>query len=294
MNLQDGPAVGLVLLLNKLTPDLSAETVRSKRALDTYSQFEYGRATSLDRLFGPYLVVANKDILDVGCGLGGSERYYWERGARSVTAIDLEPLRLNAGHAYVRSAAAEGASRGILFVAADGRRMSFPDAAFDLIVSTNTVEHIFGVEQALRECARVLKPGGHLLIGFPPYDAPWGAHLSNWIRFPWCQVLFSEKTLVTAAKRIEARRQVNRWMPEAIRLNLDGHDELPHLNRMTVSGFEAIAARIPLKVVHAVCHSIGWRSGGWLAGLGRILVRSRRLREYVTSQAVYVFEKAAL
>jgi SAM-dependent methyltransferase len=294
MKPRERAAVRLVLLLNKLTPDLSAETTRSKRTLDTYSQFEYGRAASAVRPFGHYFDVTGRDILDVGCGLGGSERYYVEQGARSVTAIDLEGPRLGAGQAYVCDAMTNSARRRMLFAAVDARQMSFPEATFDLIVSTNTFEHIFGVEQTLRECCRVLKPGGALLISFPPYNAPWGAHLSNWIRFPWCQVMFSEKTLVAAAERIEVDLQVNAWMPEAIRLDLDGHDEIPHLNRMSVREFETIAARVPLRIVRTSYQAIGWRSGGLLGRVGRMLARSRRLREYVTSQAVYVLEKADL
>ena len=292
MSLRDDMAVRLVLLLNRLFPDLSAKTNRNKRSLEAYSQFEYGRAASAVRPFGRYFAVTGKNVLDVGCGLGGSERYYLEQGAQSVTAIDLSTPRLDAGRMYVGNTLADGAQKRMLFAAADARRFTFPEAAFDLIVSTNTFEHILGVKEALRECARVLKPGGHLLISFPPYNAPWGAHLSNWIRFPWCQVMFSEKTLVAAARRIEARLQVNAWMPEAIRLDLDGRDEIPHLNRMSVREFEAMVARVPLKLVHARYQAIGWRSGGLMGQVGRALVRSAWLREYVTSQAVYVLEKA--
>lgn len=287
MTISDSLAVRLVLLLNRLTPDLNAGMLGSKRTLHAYSDFEYRRAPSTARLFGPHFDVRGKDVLDVGCGLGGSERFYLEQGARRVAAVDLSRPRLAAGQTYVGETLSKDAPRAV-FVAADARQIAFPDAAFDLIVSTNTFEHIFGVEETLRECARILRPGGHLLIAFPPYNAPWGAHLNNWIRFPWCQVLFSEKTLVAAARRIETQLQVNAWMPESIRLDLDGHDEIPHLNRMGIQEFEAMAARVPLRIVCVDYKAIGWRSG---VRLGQALTRSRRLREYTTSQAVYVMEK---
>jgi SAM-dependent methyltransferase len=290
MNGRDPLAVRLVLLINRFTPELNGETIRSKHDVSAYSRFEYGRAASTMRLFGAYFDVAGKDVLDLGCGLGGGERYYAEQGARSVTAVDLSTPRLEAGHAYVREILRQDDTY-LLFAASDARRMAFSDNAFDLIVSTNTFEHIFGVEEALRECARILRPGGRLLIALPPYYSPWGAHLSNWIRFPWCHVMFSQKILVAAAKRLEAKMQLNLWMPEAVRLDLDGHDEIPHLNRITVREFETIAARVPLAMLCAECKSIGWRSGGMLQRVGRALRRSHRLREYVTSQAVYVMEK---
>ena len=285
--------VQLILLLNRLTPDLNAGMIRSKRSLRAYSDFEYGRAPSTVRLFGPYFDVAGKDVLDVGCGLGGSERFYLEQGARSVTAVDLSLPRLAAGRTYIGETLAQDLPR-VLFAEADARQIAFPDAVFDIIVSTNTFEHIFGVDETLCECARILKLGGQLLIAFPPYHSPWGAHLGNWIRFPWCQVLFSERALVAAAKHVEAELRVNSWMPEAIRLDLDGHDQIPHLNRMTVHEFEKTAASGPLKIVYTGYNAMGWRSGGRLGKVGQVLAQNERLREYVTSEAVYVLEKPRL
>jgi SAM-dependent methyltransferase len=293
MKASDRLAVRWVLLLNRLTPELNAGTIRSKRSLRAYSDFEYNRAPSTVRLFGPYFDVAGKDVLDVGCGLGGSERFYLEQGARSVVAVDLSLPRLAAGKTYIGQMLAQDSPR-LLFVEVDARRTAFPKAAFDVIVSTNTFEHIFGVDETLRECARILKPGGRLLIAFPPYHSPWGAHLGNWIRFPWCQVLFSERTLVAATKHVEAELRVNAWMPEAIRLDLDGHDQIPHLNRMTVHEFEKTAASGPLKIVYTGYNAMGWRSGGRLGKVGQALAQNEWLREYVTSQAVYVMEKPLL
>lgn len=45
--------------------------------------------------------------------------------------------------------------------------LSFPDASFDLIVSNDVMEHIPDPARALRECCRVLKPGGTVLATFP-------------------------------------------------------------------------------------------------------------------------------
>jgi hypothetical protein len=49
----------------------------------------------------------------------------------------------------------------------DVMNLSFPDASFDLIVSNDVLEHIPDPEGALRECFRVLKPGGTVLATFP-------------------------------------------------------------------------------------------------------------------------------
>jgi hypothetical protein len=49
----------------------------------------------------------------------------------------------------------------------DVMKLSYPDASFDLIVSNDVLEHIPDPQMALRECFRVLRPGGSLLATFP-------------------------------------------------------------------------------------------------------------------------------
>lgn len=49
----------------------------------------------------------------------------------------------------------------------DVMNLSYPDETFDLIVSNDVMEHIPDPERALRECFRVLRPGGTLLATFP-------------------------------------------------------------------------------------------------------------------------------
>jgi SAM-dependent methyltransferase len=53
------------------------------------------------------------------------------------------------------------------FAVADLRRMPFAGDTFDLLYSMGTVEHIPEFRLAVRECWRVLKPGGRAIIGVP-------------------------------------------------------------------------------------------------------------------------------
>src|SRR5947209_5016698 len=48
-----------------------------------------------------------------------------------------------------------------------GRRLDFPDASFDLITSLEGIEHVENHFQMAREFARVLKPGGYLILSTP-------------------------------------------------------------------------------------------------------------------------------
>lgn len=281
-------SVWLILQINRLAPNFTRDYLRTKRDLRSYSDFEYSRAPSTAATFAPWLDVRGKSMLDIGCGLGGFERYYLERGACEVVAIDLSRPRILGAQEYVRATLTRPS---LLFSEVDARRMAFADNSFDLIVSSNTVEHIFGVEAALREMARVISPGGLICLSFPPYNSPWGAHLGNWIKFPWCQVFFSERSLVGAANRLEEKQQLNAWMPEAIQLDLRGLQEIPHLNRISLREFNRLLQQVPLQPVKVEYKPIGWRTHRWLGRLTAWLTRSARLREYVTSQAVYILEK---
>ncbi len=282
-------SVWLILQLNRLVPNFTRDYVHAKRDLRSYSNFEYSRAPSTVESFAPWLDVRSKRVLDIGCGLGGFERYYLERGAREVVAIDLSRPRMIGAQDFVRNSMERPS---MLFAEVDARQMAFADNSFDVIVSSNTIEHIFGVEAALREMARVVKPDGLICLSFPPYNSPWGAHLGNWIRIPWCQVVFSERSLVEAANHLEDHMRLNDWMPEAIQLNLRGLQEIPHLNRISLAEFNRILCGLSLHRVHVEYKPIGWRNHGNLGRLTSRLTTSARLREYLSNQAVYILKKA--
>ena len=99
-------------------------------------------------------------ILVVGCG-NGIEAGVFARafGARAV-GIDVGDTF---GFDYAASAPAE-------LHEMDARKMDFPDGNFDFVYSFHALEHIPGPVKALAEMARVLRPGGHYLIGTPNKD----------------------------------------------------------------------------------------------------------------------------
>lgn len=49
----------------------------------------------------------------------------------------------------------------------DGEKLPFKSKFFDFIISTDAIEHIYDTELAFKELARVLKPGGKILITTP-------------------------------------------------------------------------------------------------------------------------------
>jgi hypothetical protein len=100
------------------------------------------------------------------------------RYAKKLSQLDVleldpySPLKriLAAGRTYTRSFYEEGFSRRSRkgAICEDITALSFPENHFDLIVSSEVLEHVPNLDKAFRETARVLRPGGAHLFTVPP------------------------------------------------------------------------------------------------------------------------------
>lgn len=116
---------------------------------------DFGRRYVLDPVMVPRaLALQPKAMLDVGCGEGRFCRMLAKHGV-AVTGID--PARALIEHARERD------PHGT-YLEADAANLPFDDSAFDLVVSCLSLIDIPDVAAAIAEMARVLKPGGRLLI----------------------------------------------------------------------------------------------------------------------------------
>ena len=96
-------------------------------------------------------------ILDAGCGEGYLSRLLVRRGAR-VVGVDRSG-------ALIRSAAEQGGRTGTArFALADLRALPLRDGVFDGVVSNHSLNEMRDPRPALSEFARVLQPGGRLIV----------------------------------------------------------------------------------------------------------------------------------
>jgi len=104
----------------------------------------------LRRFFAP---VANKRLLDVGCGKGRYARVILEQNKQArITGLDISERMLHSVPA------------GIGKVSAIMTDLPFANASFDGIYATESLEHAVDIERAIDEMCRVLRPGGKLAI----------------------------------------------------------------------------------------------------------------------------------
>ncbi len=132
-------------------------------------------------------LVAGKALLDVGCGDGALASELARRGA-IVTGLDADPAMIAAA---ARRTKIEGTQ--LHLVEGQAERLPFNDAAFDLVIAVTVLCFVRDAKQAFIEMARVLKPGGQLVIGELGRWSLWAAHrrIRGWIGHPtWRAAMF--------------------------------------------------------------------------------------------------------
>lgn len=137
-----------------------------------YALFEYHRSAKVIASLARAGVAVRGRVLDAGCGGGGMPLSFAEEASLAV-GIDPAPRFQQAGVRLGR----ERGLRNLSFAQADGLFLPFADGTFDLVLSHAVIEHVPDAPRYLRECARVLAPGGHMFLSTAPYLSFAGAHL---------------------------------------------------------------------------------------------------------------------
>ncbi|HMA28841.1 MAG TPA: class I SAM-dependent methyltransferase [Thermoanaerobaculia bacterium] len=156
---------------------------------------------SLYQLAAPYAEGAR--VLDAGCGTGYGAAVFASAGARSVLAIDCDPLSIWFARGHFSHPA-------ISFRKADCERLALPAQSLDLVFSSNVLEHLEHPETFLATASNALVTGGKAVVAVPPITTEAvlqenrGIHyhrsnltLSEWAallaRFPWSVTLYHHR-----------------------------------------------------------------------------------------------------
>ncbi len=102
-----------------------------------------------------------QNILDVGCGIGGSTLYLADKFDSEGIGITLSPIQASRAKERAMSAKLE---QKVQFMVADALDTPFADNSFDLVWSLESGEHMPDKSKFLQECYRVLQPGGTFIM----------------------------------------------------------------------------------------------------------------------------------
>jgi SAM-dependent methyltransferase len=144
---------------------------------------------------------AGNRILDVGCGAGKAEVSLGGLGLSQVTWFGIDRI-----HARVHEAAEAAASHNIraVLATADASYLPFASDSFDSTFAVAVLQHIKDLDAAVREFARVTKPGGRVLVVEP----------DNCARYWYSSVDSGEKLFELGALFFKALAEVRDTSPE--------------------------------------------------------------------------------
>lgn len=256
-----------------------------------YALFEYYRSAKVIAFLDRSGVAMDGRVLDAGCGGGGMPLSLAEE-ARLVVGIDPAERFQQAG---VRL----GRERGLTnlhFALADGMYLPFPAGSFDLVLSHAVIEHVADAALYLRECARVLAPGGRMYLSTAPYLSFAGAHLPR-LKVPVPLHLLAGRRIAFRAFQFLARHapwtlkepaNENSFI-KAARRGETKHDDL--LELVTVSRLRGQIAGAGFRIVREELHATA-TVRRLPAALGRWLGGSPLTRDALISNMEYVLAKA--
>lgn len=197
----------------------SYRTIIEASDLDANDKYYWGYMYGLaESYIIPYLenkgiAMTGARIIEIGCAEGGNLCAMEERGAGELVGTDIAETRLDT--------ARDIASRlGIRITYSSHDVINDVPLQewlghFDLALLRDVIEHLDDTTAALTNIRRVLRPGGHLYVTFPPYYSPFGGHqqtLVNWSsRIPFMHLTprpIFEKMISSGreADKVEVRR----------------------------------------------------------------------------------------
>jgi SAM-dependent methyltransferase len=224
-------------------------------------EFDAAAAKGLERIYKTPDVVAQRSRVVAALQLQAGERVLDVGVGPGLLAYDLAATVGEKGHVagidqsepmleMTRARCAEQPWTD--FRVADATALPFPDAGFDAVVSTQVYEYVPNIDAALGEVARVLRPGGRVII----LDTDWDSVVWN------------------TGDRARMRRVLDAW---------DEHLADPHLPTTLGARLEAAGLRVQRRDVipivnaayHAHCYSFGilFAIQSFVAGRGGVTKR---------------------
>ena len=151
--------------LMKVDPDkFAADTLDPRKAEDMASVLE------------DYVSLQDKKVLEIGTGCGVNHIVWQKKYGIDGWGVEPEGDGFESSAGVARDLIRANGLDDTRVKDAPGEALPFPDNNFDIVYSSNVLEHVLDSAKVLREAVRVLKPGGTLQIVCPNYLSYFDGH----------------------------------------------------------------------------------------------------------------------
>ncbi len=234
-------------------------------------------------------LVAAKDVLDFGSGKGNLVFFLAGRKPKSVTGVELHAPSVNESRARAQTLELP-TDVPVTFKVGQVDRIPVPDNSADVLCAFDVVEHVMDPEHIVAEWARVLRPGGKVLIDWCPWRSPWAPHMESLVPLPWAHVIFGEKAMFRTCEWVyddpsyvhrtwdledDGQVSPNKWR------QWSSFSDQGYINQLNVGPFKNMVRKHGFEVSNFEHHTFG--SLPAKDTLGPLLMQVPVLNEYLCS-----------
>ena len=134
--------------------EMTDHPVGSKAFFDDLDDYRFDKLHYLPQLVD-FSSFRGQRVLEVGCGIG-TDLVRFARGGALVTGVDLAPTAIELARKNFQLHGVEPEELRV----ANGEALPYADDSFDVVYGHGVVQYTANAPQLIRECHRVLKPGG--------------------------------------------------------------------------------------------------------------------------------------
>ncbi|MGE0043378.1 MAG: class I SAM-dependent methyltransferase [Vicinamibacterales bacterium] len=139
--------------------EMTDHPVGTREFFDDLADYRFDKLHYLPRLVDFEGGFRDRRLLEVGCGIG-TDLVRFARGGARVTGIDLSTTAIDLAR---RNFELHGATADELRTG-NGEALPYPDETFDVVYGHGVVQYTADAPALIRECHRVLKPGGQAIF----------------------------------------------------------------------------------------------------------------------------------
>ena len=235
------------------------------------------KAVAQADILGRFAPLQGKTVLEIGSGLGVNMISWTRKYGADVTGIEPEGCGFDSSLPICRELLRINGIHPEKLVVGKGEALPFPDESFDIVYSTNVLEHVDNPFQVFREGLRVLKRGGTLQFVYPNYHSFFDGHYAVfhppvfwksffpwYVKHVWHRDPAYANTLRTELSVSWTRRHLGR-LAEIFPFEVLSLGEEVFVGRMRSSGFSPWAGLF--KVKRMVDLMAAWRLNGQMADI---------------------------